>query len=196
MECKYCKDEFCVNDSCPMRGDYCPVVDFPGVCKYETFEPLERFVKAQMGSYEVALREIQAGRKLTHWMWWIFPQYKGIGVSETSKYYAIQSRAEAQLYWEHPILGARLRECMRALLDLKTNDAIEVFGEIDAQKLKSCMTLFYLCGGQALCGEVLDKFFPRQLDPITIGHLLKERGVIRNDRTRANVTCLHSSKDK
>ena len=174
MECKYCRDEFCVNDACPMRGDYCPVVGFPGVCRYEVIEPLERFIEAQMGSYEVALEEIKAGHKLTHWMWWIFPQYKGMGVSETSKYYAIQSRAEAKAYWEHPILGERLRECARALLALDTNDAVEVFGEVDALKLKSCMTLFYLCGGRVLCGEVIEKFFPWQLDWVTATRLLKE----------------------
>ena len=157
---------------------------------------LERFIEAQTGSYEVALKEIKAGYKLTHWMWWIFPQYKGIGVSEISEYYAIQSRAEAQAYWEHPILGERLRECARALLDLDTDDAMEVFGEIDAKKLKSCMTLFYFCGGRELCGEVLDKFFPGQLDPVTVAYLFEECGVIHNDRTGANVTCLHSSTDR
>lgn len=180
MLCKYCKDEFCVNDDCPMRGDYCPVMDVSGVCKYEVIEPLERFVEAQSWSYEDALKEIKAGHKITHWMWWVFPQYKGIGESQISQHYAIQSCAEAKAYWGHPILGERLRECMTALLSLDTNDAIEVFGEVDAMKLKSCMTLFFYCGGQKLCGEVLDKFFPRQLDPITIGYLLNE--VIYNDR--------------
>ena len=174
MSCKYCKDEFCVNDACPMRGDFCPVINFPGVCKHEVLEPLERFVEAQNKSYAQALKEIKAGKKLTHWMWWIFPQYKGLGESELSRCYAIQSREEAKAYWEHPVLGLRLRECMRALLDLNTDDAVEVFGEIDAIKLRACMTLFYLCGGQSLCGNVLNKFFPRGLDWITARRLLKE----------------------
>lgn len=174
MACKYCKDEFCVNDACPLCADYCPVIDVPGVCKYEVIEPLGRFVEAQSRSYEQALKEIKAGHKLTHWMWWIFPQYKGLGTSEVSKHYAIQSREEAEEYWNHPVLGARLRECMSALLDLKTNDATEVFGNIDAQKLKSCMTLFYFHGGQDLCGKVLEKFFPRGLDWATTQLLLKE----------------------
>lgn len=135
---------------------------------------LWRFVEAQSKSYHQALTEIKAGHKLTHWMWWIFPQYKGLGVSEVSKRYAIQSHKEAKAYWEHHILGERLRECMRALLELDTNDAVEVFGEIDAQKLKSCLTLFYYSGGRELCGEVLDKFFPRGMDWATATLLLKE----------------------
>ena len=135
---------------------------------------LERFTEAQSKTYEQALKEIKAGHKLTHWMWWIFPQNKGLGVSELSKHYAIQSREDAKAYWEHPILGARLRECIKALLALKTNDAAEIFGEIDAQKLKSCMTLFYYHDGVELCGAVLDKFYPREFDWVTVGLLLKE----------------------
>lgn len=145
-------------------------------CKYckEVIEPLERFIEAQSQSYEDAIKEIKAGRKLTHWMWWIFPQYKGLGQSEISQHYAIQSRAEAKAYWEHPILGERLRECMGMLLELDTNDAVEIFGEVDAQKLKSSMTLFYFSCGVQQCWRVLDKFFPRELDYTTIELLLKE----------------------
>ena len=146
----------------------------PGLCKNDVIGPLERFLEAQSQSYEQALKEIKAGHKLTHWMWWIFPQYKGIGVSEAANHYAIQSRDEAKAYWEHPILGLRLRECMSALLDLNSKDAVEIFGEVDAMKLKSCMTLFFYHGGQTLCGKVLDKFFPRELDWVTVGILLKE----------------------
>lgn len=174
MSCKYCKDEFCVNAACPLCADYCPVIDIPGVCKHEDRELLGRFIEAQSSTYEDALAEIKAGHKVTHWMWWVFPQYKGLGQSEVARYYEIQSRAEAKAYWEHPVLGLRLRECMRALLSLKTNDAVEIFGEVDAIKLKSCMTLFYFHGGQALCGKILEKFFPRGLDMITARLLLKE----------------------
>lgn len=178
MSCKYCKEEFCVNDACPLCADYCPVIDVPGVCKYEVIEPLERFLVAQEETYEIAVGEIKDGHKETRWMWWIFPQYKGLGQTDISRHYAIQSREEAEAYWKHPVLGERLRECIMALLDLKTDDAVEVFGDIDAQKLKACMTLFYFHGGVNLCGEVLNKFFPRQLDATTISLLLKERGVI------------------
>ena len=173
MSCKYCKDEVCVNADCPLCADYCPVIDVPGVCKYELIEPLERFVEAQSRTYEDALREIKAGHKETHWMWWIFPQYRGLGESELSKHYAIQSKAEAKAYLAHPVLGRRFLECMLALLDLETNDAVEVFGEIDAQKLKSSMTLFFNIGN-VVCGKVLDKFFPRELDYATVRLLLKE----------------------
>lgn len=174
MACKYCKDEVCVNDACPLCADYCPVIDVLGVCKYEVIEPLERFVEAQSRSYEDALREIKAGHKETHWMWWIFPQYKGLGESELSKHYAIQSKEEALAYSKHPILSKRLYECLWALYDLDTDDAVEVFGEVDAKKLKSCLTLFYFSGFQTLCGLLLDKFFPKELDYKTVRLLLKE----------------------
>jgi uncharacterized protein (DUF1810 family) len=135
---------------------------------------LERFTAIQETTYNQALAEIKSGHKVTHWMWWVFPQYNGLGYSDISQFYAIQSRKEARAYWKHPILGERLRECIKALLDLKTNDAVEVFGPIDALKLKSCMTLFYYHGGAELCGKVLDKFFPKEFCWKTIGILLKE----------------------
>ena len=137
-------------------------------------EPLKRFTEAQRLNYADALKEIKAGRKVTHWMWWVFPQYKGLGKSEISKYYAIQSRAEAKAYWEHPVLGLRLRTCIRALLLLKTNNAEMIFGQTDAAKLKSCMTLYYFHGGQTLCGKVLEKFFDGGLDFETVRLLLEE----------------------
>ena len=142
--------------------------------KQDAMEALDRFIEAQSDTYEDALEEIKTGHKETHWMWWIFPQYKGLGNSEISQYYAIQSKDEAVAYWEHPVLGDRLRECIKALLELETNDAEEVFGEIDALKLKSCMTLFYFHGGQALCGEVLARFFYGVVDLATIRLLLEE----------------------
>lgn len=141
---------------------------------YNNTRALWRFLDAQEESYKIALGEIKAGHKETHWMWWVFPQYKGLGYSDISQFYAIQSREEARVYWQDPVLGERLRECIKALLDLKTNDAVEIFGPTDAQKLKSCMTLFYYHGGMELCGEVLDKFFPKELCWKTIGILLKE----------------------
>lgn len=128
---------------------------------------LERFIEAQAETYEVALKEIKAGRKLTHWMWWIFPQYKGLGVSDISNYYAIRSMKEAKAYIRHPILGKRLKECLEELLKLETNDAVAVFGAIDALKLKSCLTLFLFAGGKRLCGKVLDKFYGGELDSKT-----------------------------
>ena len=157
-----------------MFTDYCPVIDVPNMCKHEEQEPLGRFIEAQNRTYEDAVKELKAGKKVTHWMWWVFPQYRGLGTSELTKYYAIQSREEARAYWEHPVLGERLRECMRLLLELDTDDAVKIFGEIDAQKLKSCMTLFYFHGGKIWCGNILEKFFPRGLDWATATLLLKE----------------------
>ena len=145
--------------------------------KQEVMVALDRFTEAQSDTYEDALEEIKAGHKETHWMWWIFPQYKGLGNSEISQYYAIQSKDEAVAYWEHPVLGDRLRECIKVLLDLETNDAVEVFGEVDAMKLKSCLTLFYYIGGEKLCGRALDKFFLMDETEFcwkTIGILLEE----------------------
>ena len=135
---------------------------------------LERFLEAQQDTYETALAEIKAGHKATHWMWWIFPQYKGLGYSNISQFYAIQSKEEAMAYWVHPILGERLRECIKALLDLETNDAVEVFGEVDEMKLQSCLSLFYYISGDKLCGEALDKFFLGEYCWKTSGILLRE----------------------
>ena len=105
---------------------------------------LERFEDAQDagGTYETALRELRAGVKRSHWMWFVFPQIAGLGSSSTSQTYAIASLAEASAYLEHPVLGTRLLECARVLLELKGSGAQEIFGEIDALKLRSSMTLF------------------------------------------------------
>ena len=162
----------CCGEVIPEGRQVCPSCErMVTMAKVDT---LERFVEAQEGSYAQALKEIKAGHKLTHWMWWIFPQYKGLGRSEISKYYAIQSREEAKAYWEHPVLGERLRECMRALLDLETNNAVEVFGMVDAMKLQSCITLFLYNGGEDLCIKVLDKFFFLENDTETIRLLHEE----------------------
>ena len=107
----------------------------------EGFE-LERFVDAQDGVYEQALAEIRAGRKRTHWMWFIFPQLAGLGFSPTSRHFAIRSRAEAEAYLAHPVLGPRMQECTLALLDHDGVSAEQIFGQVDALKLRSSATLF------------------------------------------------------
>ena len=135
---------------------------------------LERFLEAQKDTYYTALAEIKAGYKETHWMWWIFPQYKGLGYSSISQFYAIQSKEEAQEYWVHPILGERLRECMLSLLDLEADDAVEIFGPIDAQKLKSCATLFFCINRSWICEWVLEKFFIGEKDFATVRLLIRE----------------------
>lgn len=105
---------------------------------------LERFVEAQGsgGTYDRALAELRAGRKRSHWMWFVFPQIEGLGRSPTARAYAISSLAEARAYLDHPVLGPRLRESADALLGLDTDDAEAVMGPIDAVKLRSSMTLF------------------------------------------------------
>ena len=103
---------------------------------------LYRFVSAQQTSYRQALAEIQNGRKVTHWMWFIFPQLQGLGHSATSQYYAIRSLDEARAYLQDPYLGGNLLEISRALLALDTNDPVQVFGRPDDRKLCSSMTLY------------------------------------------------------
>mgnify|MGYP001072960665 CR=1 FL=1 len=103
---------------------------------------LDRFLVAQKPGYAIALAELIAGRKRSHWMWYIFPQYAGLGFSATSKHFALKSLAEARAYLAHPILGPRLQECAEAVIKLEGRTAHEIFGTPDDAKLKSCATLF------------------------------------------------------
>lgn len=127
---------------------------------------LNRFLKAQENDYEIALAEIKSGCKRSHWMWYIFPQYKGLGYSETSKYYAIQSLDEAKEFLNHPILGFRLQQITLELLKINNLSATEIFGRPDDSKLKSCMTLFASIdtSQEKLFQIVLDQFFNGQKD--------------------------------
>ena len=123
---------------------------------------LERFVTAQDvdGIYERALGELRAGRKTGHWMWFVFPQIAGLGQSETSRRYAIASRAEAVAFLQHPLLGPRLIECARILEVSHALSATEIFGPVDARKLQSCMTLFMRAApGEPLFAGVLERYF-------------------------------------
>ncbi len=120
---------------------------------------LNRFVVAQEVSYSFALKELKNGRKTSHWIWYIFPQLKGLGRSFNSEFYGISGKEEASAYLQHPILNNRLREVCDTILDLETNDAREIFGGIDSRKLKSSMTLFDIVAPDEIFVEVLDKFF-------------------------------------
>ncbi len=133
---------------------------------------LERFIEAQERSYAVALAEIKSGRKRSHWMWYVFPQIKGLGHSSTAQFYAIQGRAEAEAYMSHPVLSKRLLEISEELLKLDSNNAGEIFGYPDNMKLKSSMTLFYLISNSDVFKRVLDKFFNGEIDERTV-ELLK-----------------------
>ena len=131
---------------------------------------LQRFVDAQDddGTYQSALRELRDGRKRSHWMWFIFPQLAGLGQSPTSRRYAISSLEEARAYVEHPVLGPRLEECARALLQRTGGGARDIFGGIDAMKLRSSMTLFHRADpDNALYREVLDRYFGGEPDEAT-----------------------------
>lgn len=134
-----------------------------------TIYNLSRFLDAQKEDFEIALNEIKNGRKTSHWMWYIFPQIKGLGQSETSKYYAIKNKREAEKYLEHEILGPRLIEISNALLNLKTDNPVQVFGSIDSVKLKSSMTLFSsIENADPVFQKVLDKYFNGEKDQNTI----------------------------
>jgi uncharacterized protein (DUF1810 family) len=130
---------------------------------------LKRFVDAQEGVYQRALAEIRAGRKRSHWMWFIFPQYDGLGSSPTSRRYAIKSLAEAKAYLEHPVLGPRLVECAEAALGVEGRSATDVFGHPDDLKLRSCATLFArVSAAGSVFGRLLDQYYGGEADPETL----------------------------
>jgi uncharacterized protein (DUF1810 family) len=137
-----------------------------------TFPDLRRFVDAQERVYDDAVRELRAGRKTSHWMWFVFPQIAGLGRSPTAQRYAIGSLDEAEAYLAHPLLGERLRECARILAELEGRSAEQVFGGLDALKLRSSMTLFARAApGEALFADVLAKYFGGEEDPATLQRL-------------------------
>jgi uncharacterized protein (DUF1810 family) len=129
---------------------------------------LERFVRAQARTYEAALAEIRSGRKRSHWMWYVFPQVAGLGVSETSRHYAIGSCAEARTYLAHPVLGPRLVECVEAVLKVQGRSAREIFGSPDDRKLRSCATLFAQVSPPGSVFErLLEKYYEGEQDART-----------------------------
>ena len=129
---------------------------------------LSRFVDAQERVYDDALSELRAGRKTSHWMWFVFPQIAGLGRSPTAQRYAIASLGEAEAYVAHPVLGERLRECARVLTELEGRSAEQVFGGLDALKLRSSMTLFaHADPDDPVFAGVLDQYFGGRGDPAT-----------------------------
>ena len=133
---------------------------------------LQRFVDAQEETYATALGELHAGRKRTHWMWFVFPQVTGLGASPTAAFYAIQSRTEAEAYLAHPLLGARLQECARALLAVNGRTAEQIMGFPDFLKLQSSMTLFAaLAGSGSPFAAVLEKYYAGKRCPHTLAFL-------------------------
>lgn len=130
---------------------------------------LRRFLDAQQGSYEVALSEIRRGQKRSHWMWFVFPQYVGLGISPTSQRYAIKSVAEADAYLNDPVLGRRLVECAEVLLRVGGRSAQQIFSSPDDVKLKSSVTLFaHISPPGSVFERVLDKYFRGERDERTL----------------------------
>ena len=139
---------------------------------------IERFVEAQesrWAGYDRALREIADGRKVSHWMWYIFPQMRGLGHSNMSYFYGISGYEEAQEYYRHPVLGPRLREITGVLLTHRNKSAEQIFGPIDAVKLRSSMTLFHSATGDFQFDMVLYHFFKEQRCEKTLAILAEER---------------------
>ncbi len=136
---------------------------------------LHRFIGAQQGIYDLVLAEIRSGRKESHWMWYIFPQYDGLGTSAMAQRYAIKSLAEAEAYLGHPLLGPRLVECAEAVLAISGRSASEVFGYPDDMKLRSCATLFAVVSpAGSVFHRLLDKYFAGERDERTMQLLALE----------------------
>ncbi|MDH5832907.1 DUF1810 domain-containing protein [Luteimonas kalidii] len=139
-------------------------------------DPLKRFRQAQADVYPAALRELRAGRKRTHWIWFVFPQLRGLGRSATSEAYGIADLAEARAYMADPVLGPRLREAAQAMLSHRTLAASDVLGELDALKFRSCLTLFALADpDEPVFAAALERFFAGERDPRTL-ELLRVHG--------------------
>jgi uncharacterized protein (DUF1810 family) len=133
---------------------------------------LERFVDAQAPVYDAVRRELKAGRKQSHWMWFIFPQIAGLGQSPMSIRFAIASLDEAKAYLAHPVLGARLRECAQLTLDVDGKTAREIFGSVDELKFRSSMTLFARASPAGSFFErCMDKYFAEDPDPATLARI-------------------------
>ena len=133
---------------------------------------LARFVRMQARDYATALSELEAGRKRTHWIWYVLPQMKGLGSSQMSQIYGIASFAEAQAYLAHPLLELRLRECLRILNQHEDTPASQILGEVDAMKFRSCLTLFQAADGpDSIFADALKVFFNGAPDRRTLNLL-------------------------
>lgn len=132
---------------------------------------IDRFLEPQKTAYPIALEEVRNGRKESHWMWYIFPQLRGLGQSTAAWYYGIEDLQEASAYLAHPVLGGHLREITQASLEFPESDPTQLFGWPDNMKFHSCMTLFAMVSGDDLFIRALNKFFGGQKDSLTMGML-------------------------
>ena len=135
-------------------------------------DPLQRFVDAQAPVFDDVCDELAAGRKTTHWIWFIFPQLRELGRSATARFYGITSRDEALAYWQHPVLGPRLKHCAELVLQVSGKTAHDIFGTPDELKLRSCMTLFAaVAGEEPVFTRVLERFYGGRPDERTLALL-------------------------
>jgi uncharacterized protein (DUF1810 family) len=130
---------------------------------------LQRFVAAQDSVYDQVKAELAAGAKTSHWMWFVFPQLKALGRSGTAQRFGIASKAEAEAYLRHPVLGARLKECCSLVLAVEGRSALQIFGSPDELKLRSCLTLFeQVAPHEPLFGQLLDRYYVGERDVATL----------------------------
>ena len=142
------------------------------MCEKRVYD-LERFVRAQEPVFETALVELRAGLKRSHWMWFVFPQLRGLGRSPLAQHYGINSFGEAAAYLEHPVLGTRLRQCVEAVLALQGKSLRQIFGTPDDIKFRSSMTLFALtAGADSMFQEALNRFCKGAMDQVTVDLLI------------------------
>lgn len=140
-------------------------------------DSLDRFVRAQEQNYSTALAELRAGSKTTHWIWYVLPQLRGLGHSHMAQVYGLTNREEAAAYARHPVLGPRLVECVKAILAHADRSAVEILGEIDAMKFRSCLTLFMEVAPDEPCfRNALDLFYQGQPDTTTLRLLGADAG--------------------
>lgn len=146
------------------------------ICPIRQADPLKRFLRRQESCYARALRKIEDGKKGSHWMWYVFPQLRGLSKSRKGFVFSLADKNEAMAYLAHPVLGRRLEECCEALLRQEHRTAEEIFGKTDAAKLRSSMTLFMTVSEGFLFQQVLERFFDGTGDPLT-AFLLKTQEV-------------------
>ena len=135
---------------------------------------LQRFVEAQENAFDEVLQELAAGEKQSHWMWFVFPQIAGLGTSSTAQYYAISGKAEAHAYLQHAVLGPRFAQCCKILNMLNDITAEDIFGHVDAMKLRSSLTLFAAAGNDPIYTALLGKYFDDKPDQLTLNLLKTE----------------------
>ena len=156
---------------------------------------IDRFIEPNEEDYEIALKEIKKGHKESHWIWYIYPQLRGLGQSHMSSYYGIKDLNEAKEYLNHPILGKRLIEITKTLLLLDIQNPIKIFGYIDAVKVKSCMTLFYLASQNKLFLNVLEKFYNGRFCEKTIQILTENKKINKKNKEKIEIEAEKKEKE-